>query len=203
MAAFNLENFKSAIADRGVAWSDRYEIQFYAPNCLEGTDYDETELATLYAEHVNLPGMVITNKRQQIFGPSDPRPMSMDFGGENLTITFLADSQMDLRDMFDYWVQCIIDPDNYTVAYQEDYTATLFIKLLDKSDNEVYSVKIEDCYPFMVSPIDVNASAQNSVARFTVSFAYRKWKNEALPSFGENASQNARETQVKVTTFTN
>lgn len=202
-ATFSLDSFKGSIGTDGVAWTDRYEVSITAPTCITSADasFDASTLASIRADHVNFPPMTINNKRLQIYGTSEPRPMSIDYGGEGLSITFLLDKGMKIKNMFDYWMQCIVDVDNALVGYQDDYICTLEIRQLDKTDNITYAVQIIDAYPFAQMPIDKNNSAQNSTDRLTVGFSYRKWANMGLPDFGTNASQPLLNQQVAVNTF--
>jgi hypothetical protein len=197
-ASFNLDAFKGAIGLNSVVWQDRYEIKISPPACLTGTSYDDTTLANLYADHVGFPQIMINNKRFQAFGPSAPRPMSIDYGGEGLPITFILDGSMAIKSMFDYWMQCVIDPDNYSVAYQDSYTCHIEIRQLDKNNNIIYTCEMEDAYPFVQSAVEMGNSMTNQASHLTVGFAYRKWKNLGLPDHGSNAVQAERTAAVTV-----
>lgn len=198
-ANFKLDDFKASMAEEGVANTDRFEVLISTPNCLQGLDRPYTGIASLRAEHVSFPPMLINNKRVQIYGPSEPRPMSLDYGGENLSITFLLDEWMLVKNMFDYWMQSIVDIDNSLVSYQEDYTTTIEIRQLNRQDDIVYACQIEGIYPYIQSTLEADNSAAGGVHRLTVGFTYRKWKNLVLPDFGGNVSQSQRDSNVKVT----
>lgn len=196
---FTLDQFKAIVLGEGLAMSDRYEVAITSPRCLDGTAYQYTNKASILADHVQFPPMQVANKRVQIFGVSEPRPVALDYGGDNLGITFLMDNSMQVKDMFDYWIQCIVDVDNALVAYQDDYICDIYIRQLDKADRVTYECLIEGAYPYAQSSLDANAAAAGSVQRLNVGFAYRKWRNTGLPAFGQNATQTKRDSTVKVT----
>jgi hypothetical protein len=199
-ASFSINDFMASMSANGLAWADRFEVSITTPKCLTGSSYDVSKLASIRADHVSFPPLTINSKRLQIFGASEPRPQSLDYGGENgLQIAFLLDKDMTIKSMFDYWLQSIVDVDNALVAYQSQYVTTLTIKQLDKNNNVTYSVEIDDTYPFATMSIDLDNASGNLPTRLMVGFAYRKWKNLGLPAFGQNASQSARITDVTVT----
>lgn len=202
MSTYSLDNFKAEINRSGIAWTDRFEVIISPPQCISessNTVYDHSGLISLYAEQVSLPSLILESKRLQIYGPSSPRPIGINYGGDGLNITFLLDEKMNVKTMFDFWIQSVVSGDSFLVAYQDTYTCDIRIRQLDKNDNIMYEVLIQDAYPFSTQNVDLNNSAQNSAGRLNVAFAYRKWKNIALPDFGANASQVKRNSDVQVT----
>lgn len=196
---FNLDQFKANVFQKGLADADRFEVFFPTPPlCIYGkkAEFDQTFLAGLYAEQVYFPPLNIITKQLRISGPAFQRPVGIDFGGDSLSISFVLDRDMEIKKMFDYWMQSIVSPDQFFVEYRKNYVCPIEIRQLNRDDEIVYSVLIEDAYPKSMVPIDLHSTNQGQYHRLNISFAYRKWKQLQLPSFGDNAIQTERDLKV-------
>ena len=174
MSTFNLIEFTSKVINAGLASPNRFEVQIVPPTSLSGY-YDQGRTISLFCEISNLPGMSITTKGHRIYGAAYQRPVSAEFGGEAITMTFYVDREMDVKAFFDAWLFKIVNPYSFNVAYQEDYVSQIKITQLDQSDKETYSVYLEDAFPRAITMMDLNMSATNQAHKLSVTFAYRRW----------------------------
>ena len=174
MSYFNISNFQTQIRTRGVAKPNRFEVLIPLPVALTAV-LDYPQLVTLFCESTSLPVRNINVKQQRIQGPAYQRPMNVDYGGDNIAMSFVVDREMDIKGFFDAWMNIIINPNEYYVHYQGTYATTIRISQLDEYNKETYAVVLEDAFPRSVSMLDLNSSTQNSSHRLNVSFAYRKW----------------------------
>lgn len=134
----------------------------------------------LLCESTNFPALNIAVKTQRIIGPAYQRPVLSEYGGEGLSFTFHVDREMTVKRLFDAWMQTIVNPETFTVAFPESYVCDVTINQLDESNNVSYAVVLEDAFPRAMNLMDLNNSSQNQTHRLTVMFAYRKWRTVGL-----------------------
>lgn len=177
MANFSISKFQTEVRVRGLAKPNRFEISFPTPKGL--ADLTQTiwtnRLVSLFCESANLPSKTIGVKQQRIYGPAYQRPFNSEYGGEGITMTFLLDTDMDVKGFFDAWTNIIVDPFQYFVHYADNYTVPITIFQLDEKDNITYAITLEDAFPRSVALLDLNNSTQNQVHKLNVTFSYRRW----------------------------
>ncbi len=179
MANYSLERFRSEILDgAGLARNNRFEVIITPPNGLSGRG-PESELASLYVEQASVPLLNIFAKPFKIFGPTYQRPITSEYGGEGMPITFHVDRNMRIRRFFEDWMHLIVDPVRFTVGYQENYISDIFIRQLDEQNNVTNEIKLIEAFPRNINLMDLNNNSSNQTHRLNVLFAYRYWVNTA------------------------
>lgn len=182
MANFSLDRFRSQVlSGAGLARTNRYEVLITPPPGLS-TNRGVSELVSLYVEQANIPLLNIFTKSHKIFGPSYQRPITSEYGGEGLAMTFHIDRNMAIRKFFEDWMHVIIDPNRFTVGYQRDYITDILIRQLDEQNNIMYEVKLLEAFPRNINLMDLNNNSSNQTHRLNVLFAYRYWKNTRIES---------------------
>ena len=177
MANYSLERFRSEILDgAGLARSNRFEVIIAPPRGLSDRG-SESELASLYVEQASVPLLNIFAKPFKIFGPTYQRPITSEYGGEGMPITFHVDRNMRIRRFFEDWMHLIVDPVRFTVGYQEDYISDIFIRQLDEQNNITNEIKLIEAFPRNINLMDLNNNSSNQTHRLNVLFAYRYWIN--------------------------
>jgi hypothetical protein len=174
MSTFNIEDFKSQINKTGLSKTNRFEVQIVPPPALS-EKLSSAKLVSLFCEITSLPGMSITTKGQRIYGAAYPRPISSDFGGEAISMTFYVDRKFDVKDFFDAWMFSIVNPNSFNVKYQKEYVTAIKITQLNEKDEDQYSIFLEDAFPRSMNMMDLNMSSTNQVHKLTVNFSYRRW----------------------------
>ena len=179
MANYSLERFRSEILDgAGLARNNRFEVIIAPPRGLSDRG-SESELASLYVEQASVPLLNIFAKPFKIFGPTYQRPITSEYGGEGMPITFHVDRDMRIRRFFEDWMHLIVDPVRFTVGYQEDYISDIFIRQLDEQNNITNEIKLVEAFPRNINLMDLNNNSSNQTHRLNVLFAYRYWINTA------------------------
>lgn len=185
VAQFNLENFKALVLGQGLARTNRFEVFVQVPSDVRGLDasiLNDSQKISLLCEQASFPLLNLNTKSHRIYGPPYPRPVTSEYGGEGIPLTFHVDRKMGVKKIFDDWIQYIVSKDNYHVKYQytnsnPNYTSDVEIYQLDEADNRTYGVRLKDAFPRSVNLMELNNSAQNQTHRLTVLFAYRKWES--------------------------
>lgn len=184
---FDLNLFRAAVLYNGLAKTNRFEVEINAPN----TSFLSDKLVSLYCESAILPQVNIATRQYKIYGPSEQRPKSIEYGGEGVSMTFYVDRSMVVKNYFDRWVHQVITPGSFNVQYAENYMRDIVIKQIDDDGLANYRVKLIGAYPRSINMMEVNNSALNQTHRLTVIFAYRYWETETIGHGGTSGSLEA------------
>jgi hypothetical protein len=174
MATFSLREFTTKIRQEGLAAPNRFEVKILPPSSLANFT-NQSRTISLFCEISNLPGMSITTKGHRIYGSAYQRPVSAEFNGESISMTFYVDRNMNTKAFFDAWMFKIVNPNSFNVAYQSDYVSQIEITQLDRADNTTYNISLEDAFPRAINMMDLNMGSTNQAHQLTVTFAYRRW----------------------------
>lgn len=176
MATFNLDRFRAEILDGfGLARNNRFEVEIPPPRSLATRWGAQSLVTSMYVEQTNLPMLNIATKPFKIFGPTYQRPITSEYGGEGISMTFHVDRNMNVKKFFDEWVHRIVNPSTFTVGYQEDYITDITIRQLDEQENMTYEIKLLEAFPRNLNLMDLNNASSNQTHRLNVLFAYRYW----------------------------
>jgi hypothetical protein len=188
MANFNLDNFISQLNTSGIAKSNKFEVQITPPPALQNFG-DDARVVSLYCDITNLPGMAITTKALKLYGAPYQRPISSEFNGEAINMSFYLDEKMNVRAFFDSWMFKIVNPSSFNVSYAKDYVTEIKISQLAPkvtgvntitkepiiTDESSYSIYLEDAFPRAMSVVDFSSASVNQPGKLNVTFAYRRW----------------------------
>ena len=178
MSNFSISNFISEVNSRGLARPSRFEVFILPPPGL-GALTGSGRFVSLMCESASLPAMSISTKPFRIYGASYQRPVSSEFNGDGITLSFYIDNQMEVKSFFDAWMFKVVNPNSFNVSYQQEYVSQIKIAQLDEQNTESYSVYLEDAFPRAVNMLDLNMGATNQVHKLNVTFAYRRWFPES------------------------
>lgn len=179
-ASFNLQNFITNIKTKSLARVNRFEVFINPPRTLAGS-VGQARNVSLLCEISNLPPINLSVKPFKIFGPSYQRPITSEYGGDGISMTFHVDREMSVKRFFDDWIESVVDRNSFTVNYQAEYITTIKIRQLDEADNVTYEIELLEAFPRSLTLMDLNHSAQNQTHRLNTIFAYRYWRRTDLP----------------------
>ena len=205
MSNFNIDNFRTEISKSGIAKSNRFEVEILPPASLQQFT-SESKLVNLYCEITNLPGMSITTKGLKLYGTAYQRPVSSEFNGEAINMTFYLDEKMNVKAFFDAWMFKVVNPNSFNVNYASEYVSQIKISQLAPKvtnvsglifgndvvidDKETYSIYLEDAFPRAMSLVDLSAGAVNQAGKLNMTFTYRRWFSEHPSYRGNGAKTN-------------
>lgn len=171
-ATFNIDEFRTNILNDSLARTNRFEVIINPPVGLRSSFGRKV---SMLVESTNFPLINIASKSFKIFGPSYQRPYTAEFGGEGLQMTFHVDRDMRVKRFFDNWMGLIIDPEDFTTAYQSEYISTIDIHQLDEANNIKYAVQLLEAFPRNMNLMDLNNASSNQTHRLNILFSYRYW----------------------------
>lgn len=186
-ANFNLQKFVSQ-SKQGFARTNRFEVLITPPPVLNKKS--DSELVSIFAEVSNLPPLNLTVRPFKTFGPLHQRPISSDYGGDGLAMTFHLDSGMRVKRFFDDWMESIVSRGingypQFSVRYQADYITSIVLRQLSPNpsteDDVSYEVELLEAFPRSMNLVEFNNAAQNQTQRLTIVFAYRYWRRTDIP----------------------
>jgi len=103
-----------------------------------------------------------------------PRKMAYGLSYDNADFAFVVSGDMREKKIFDYWIKTVVDPTTAAVGYYDDYIVDITIEQLDVWGNSTHGVILEDAYPVVVTPMELDMGSANTAAMLRTSFTYRR-----------------------------
>lgn len=207
MPIFSLNNFISEVKRSGIARPNRFEViipnvPYYAPTInpsgiveagalldrlgngltFPSAPLNTLSLTNLFCEISAFPGLNIQTKPYKIQGPARPKPITSEYGGEGLSMTFHMDSDMRVKRLFDNWMHYIINEGSFNVAYKAEYARDIEIYQLNNDFEITYAMRLVDAFPRSMEMLQLNHSLKDATSRLNIVFSFRYW--ETLPVDG-------------------
>jgi hypothetical protein len=190
---FQLSNFQAEVLGKGLARPNRFEVIIPRPSIINrraqqigfngaivggeriGTARIPPQRISILCEQSAFPLFNINVKPYRIYGTPYQRPVTSDYGGDGLPMTFHVDREMTVKRFFEDWARFIIDRESFNVAFQDQYAVDIEVYQLDEFNRRTYGVKMIDAFPRSLNQMELNMNAQNQTHRLIVLFSYRKW----------------------------
>jgi len=199
--AFNIKQFSSQIANKGVSKESQFEVRIFFPQILGAQGGLDAEL-TLRAESASIPGRTsqTIDDARDVTGPVRkigyaPIYVPMD-------ITFLCDEELNVKEKMDSWMDIILG--NHRVAgagqrnstklfnpgYYSDYIGTIEILKFNETGQKVVTTKLLEAYPFSIALLNLSWESE-ALQKLQVQFQYRYYeqlnvKDRDIPSDEKN-----------------
>ena len=199
----DIDKLKSTISKKGgLAKANRFNVMFTPPSgglfnfnlqgiissAISGT-YNPKNLINdprdiaLLCDSVVIPGKQISTIEQQTLREVIKIPYG--YITDDVALSFLLTNDYYIKNMFDTWINTIVDKDKYCIAYKKDIVTDVIIQQLDEQNTPIYGVKLEGAFPVSMSEISLSNENENTISRLNVSFAYDRYVPEgALSSTG-------------------
>ena len=158
------------------------QVQSYASGVLRKLTQTYGRQINIHCDSVTMPGRDLTQQEVQ-YGTDVKRNMVQAHTYEgNITATFYADKYMRERTFMEAWQNICVDPVSHTAGYYDDYVGKMHIYQL-AADSEIgrdmpsYAIEAMDVYPATIGVQELNYSSNDQIAKVTVQFAYKQWRN--------------------------
>ena len=147
--AFNIAEFQSQIASKGLAKNNLFYTRITLPNSLSFIEQQvSTRELSFLCQSVSIPSMNVEFTEFQPFGFGKHEKRATDFKAGDLSMIFMVDSKFSTMKFFKRWMQSVVnfntydshyqmDPQGklpYEFAYKEDYAATVEVLTFSGSD---------------------------------------------------------------------
>lgn len=188
-----LNDFIASVKSEGLMRTNRFLVEFNMVG--------DTRLVQLYCDSVQLPGLTISTTQARTYG--EPREIPYERLFDNINLTFHIDNSMNVKMIFDNWIQSIQNPKTRSMSYYDDYVTNMRIYVLDVSDSKRYYVDLFECYPKSIGSIQMDHSSKDSM-KLQVSINYKYWKSGSMAESSSNGPvQDGLETLVSDQGYTN
>lgn len=179
MSDSNINNMMSSILKNGVAFSNRYEVQFYLPSDFIGDSSKIARVLELRAENVTIPGRSLSTTPYRFYGPARNFPYEQIYSGE-ISIGFILSADLAERHFFEGWLNFISNPINYKFNYYNKYTSKLNIVVLDRTNNVTFVSELEEVYPKSIGDISLGYDKNDEIMKLEVTFCFRKYTTSPI-----------------------
>lgn len=162
-----INSFISQVKSRGLARTNRYSVEIPFPT----SNPDQNRLASLFCDAAQLPGVNVATNQQRITGEQRDFPYERMY--DPLNLSFYVDTDMQVKLLFDNWINKVLDPNTKILGFYKDYVRDIKIRVLDVSEMKPkYTINLYEVYPKAVSPIQMDAAAKD-VMKVNVTLQYK------------------------------
>ena len=184
--AESLSSFISQIKKDGLARQNRFTVNLAIPKGMPNL-YKEFNIVHLFCEQATLPGIAMVTQPIRTYG--ETREMVSDRTFENITLTFLVDTKMLVKKLFDEWTSIIINPATRLAGYYDQYATTMNIMIQDTENSNTYECELREVYPKSVQAISLDNNSKD-VMKLAVTFAYKNHFNRNWATSSSDAFSN-------------
>jgi hypothetical protein len=164
----NIQQFVTLIGKKGgVAKKNRFRIEISIPS------YISSDISLL-CESITFPSKTIQSFDFSSY--RNPIKIPAGFTNEDITAVFHLTNDYYIKDLFDKWLNSIVNTEDYFIAYDEQFKTTVGIFQLNDNDQVVYGVELLEAYPISMDAVELDNSATNATQKLTVNFTYNYWK---------------------------
>jgi hypothetical protein len=164
----NIAQFVALISKRGgIAKTNRFRIEISIPTYSSGD-------ISLLCESISFPSKAI-----QSFDFSSYRntiKIPTGFANEDVTAVFHLTNDYYIKNIFDNWLNSIVNTESYFIAYDATFKTDIKIYQLNERDEDIYAIKLKDAYPISMSAVDLNNTSTNATQKLSVDFTYNYWE---------------------------
>jgi len=193
-SVFQVQNKKtidillSEIRSDGVVKTNQFEVHINFP---QSFDTRRDRSITLRAQSVFMPGTNLsTVTDNNIYGPDRNIVSGVTYANE-VSVTFLLDSQMKIRTYFEDWQKLTYDETSWNLKYYDDYVGTVDIFSLSnkletnsafKSSGNLkdipnYGLRCWKAYPISIGQVEFSSSNANTLGTIDIGFSFRYTTN--------------------------
>jgi hypothetical protein len=176
-----LSEFLVEIQTDGVAWSNKFFVNFTAPALVLDNIRNSSAKApqaildpqslTMRCDMAEIPGYQYLTSDTRTMGPIYKTPNQIAYG--DLNLSFIMSADFAELYFFNYWMMSIKDESDM-FAYYKDIVTNIELRMYDTFNNPVYGTTFWNCWPIATNPMQVSWQEQDYL-RLGVSFAYEKW----------------------------
>jgi hypothetical protein len=150
----------------------RFEVFFPLPGGLNSFGSSQNIL-TFRCENAQIPGRTLATTEQKTYGPIEKFPYLTTYN--DLDLTFIVDSDMKQKKLFDAWMQLVNPTSTNNFKYRNTYCTDITIRQYDVTDRRTYEVRFVESYPLSINQMDLDWSA-DGYHKLNATFAYTRWE---------------------------
>ena len=181
MAQTSLTQGLPEIINGDFSYASKYETEVSFPAVINN---GEIRNLSIRCDTISIPGRNLrTVMNGNIYGPPHDIVQGYTFG--EVSASFYLSSDMRELRLFHEWQDSIVDKDTYDLNYYKETVGTVKIFSLDKKENRVFGIELEEAFPKTIEPIALGHSSSNTINKVGISFQFRRWKDTGIGSLAE------------------
>ena len=157
--SLGLNNFITNITGKGLSKSNYFSAIIYPPPLMLQSNFTLPITSTnfsLQCDSASIPGLSLMTNDVSVYGEARQMPTQRLFS--EMSLSFYADINLNIKKFFDSWMNFIINPNTRTCRYYNDYVTQMDVVVHDKNLNVRYKVKLFECYPKAIQDIGLDYS---------------------------------------------
>ena len=177
-------------------------ISFKSNNDMLNYQNSHGRRVNAFCSAISMPEREVVMKETKHGGP--PRKFAIDFKSAPINATFYTGKSLIERTYFELWQQAAFSMKSFNFNYYDNYVSDINIFQIGSSagknerDAVTYAVKLFDCYPKVIGPIEYSYAA-NEIQTFQVTFEFRYWINYFIDRGGKVTLGQSDYPDVQVT----
>lgn len=197
-----IDELQAKISRFGITRPNRFQVDLAAPPSLPDLIPREMkERFAIQCEVAQLPGKSFSTQEQRIYGPIRKFPYTATFTS-SIELTFRIGEDYKERSIFDVWQNQIMSRATNMFGYYKEYVTDMIIHQFNAQDERIYSIKVFEAWPEVISPIELSAESRDTYNRQTITFAFRQWEQtEAQPLVFTSETSTKKAEGGKIVTY--
>lgn len=179
-----VNRFIAQVKSGAMARTNRFAVLFTPP---AGVNFAPLQKTLLFCDQVQLPGINFSTVQNRTFGEFREVPYEKLY--DQVNMTFYVDNDLSVKALFDEWINVISDPVTRTWNYYDKYTTNMTIEVQDLNDNTRYEMTLYECYPKLVSSIQLDNAAKD-VMKLQVQMQYKYWTSSTVTTLDNGQKIN-------------
>ena len=199
-----IDNFQALMKkSEGLARAARYEVVLIPPF---DNDDEKNRNVSLLCDSIIMPGHDLSSASVKYGTAVATEMVTGHAYEGTIEATFYLDQELDVKSFFDTWQESAVDTETNTVSYyknkdnKHNYVTSMqiyqlgsksrqktninfdvdtglsFNKKVHSEAERVYGINVEEVYPTTIGGIEYAYASAGELAKLTVSFQYRRWK---------------------------
>ena len=166
-------SINQSVANFNPVFSNRFFIEVGLPADLLASA--DTQRLDILCDSVTLPGLKIATNESMNAYKSTPMPYS--FVNDELVVSFKAVKDGIEYGLFNQWLEKIVNPETYELAYKNDVVSDWTVYQLDSANQTISAIKLINVFATSISQIDLTSDTAD-VVKFTVNAIFERRKRE-------------------------
>jgi hypothetical protein len=162
-----IKDFVAQVKSKGLARTNRFAVVFTPP---AGVSSATLKNILLFCSNATLPGTNYATVQNRSFGEFREVPYEKLY--DTCTLEFYVDTELQVKKLFDDWINVIQDPTTRTFNYYNDYISNMLIEVQDLNDKTRYQMILRECYPKSISSIQLDQGSKD-VMKVQVQMMYK------------------------------
>ena len=207
--SLGLDSFISNVTGKGISKANYFSAVITYPRAMMSSGFTlpiSQPNFSLQCDTASIPGISLITNDVAVYGEARQMPTQRLFS--EMSFSFYADINLNIKRFFDSWMDFIINPTTRTCRYYEDYVTGMEVVVHDKNLNIRYKVNLFECYPKSIQDITLDYS-DTTPMKLRVSMMYKYYtidsdivEKEKLQAVINNSVNSDVSTPITVAKFT-